>query len=184
MGDPSAQLASTDDHILWSVYRPDINRMVTLGRQNAELRVWQLDSSDKPLHELKVPLQGTVDGGSLHLSHDGQLLAAWDHARLVVWDLTDTPPRMYESPLPKGAASGLAFSSNGRLAVIADLDGVSLFDWTNGREVRRLRYGPTSGIAIHPDGRHIAVTNRNCTTYFLRIPELAANAESRPVSAE
>ena len=174
LGAPFQQVELPDDHRLFAGFRPDINRMVTLTRQSNELRVWALDKTSEPLFVLTLPSNfGTAGLNSrLQFSNDGQQLAVWDDNRLHVFDLGESPPRDYEGQLPAGAPHDLAFSVSGRLVVLADGRGISVFDWVEGREIRRPHSRHSTGVAVHPDGHHIAVTNANGTTYFLRIPEL------------
>lgn len=175
------------EEVCWSAWRPDIGRMVTVSKEN-ELHIWQLDNTNIPRFTIKTNLKYGADFNRVHLSNDGQLLAAYqvNGLRLHVWDLTDPRLEHYESNVNYYMVD-LVFDLSSRLAVISDSSGVSVHDWVQGRVVRNLKFGPlrtpdrpTTSIALHPDGRHVAVTNTNCTTYILRIPELAHEARAEP----
>jgi len=57
--------------------------------------------------------------------------------------------------------------------VVADFNGVGIYDWAADRELRRLKYpGIVRQVILHPDGRHLVTVNGNGTVYILRLPDL------------
>jgi WD40 repeat protein len=97
---------------------------------------------------------------------EDQLLAAWYYSRpgqpLSVWELG---PRQAVLRLRLEKARGICdFTPDGRSLVVG-LPGNALgvFDLATGREVRRLPPGlPPYQVAVHPEGRLVAVSSNQC----------------------
>ena len=65
------------------------------------------------------------------------------------------------------------FTTDNKLLVVADFNGVGIYDWAADCEVRRLKYpGTVRQVIPHPDGRHLVTVNGNGTVYILRLPDL------------
>jgi len=135
--------------------------------------VWSLANTEKPLYELKHNLKFGNSSRPLTLSSDGTILLVFSQQESVVWDLEETPPRLYPLQLDAHTANAF-FSKDNKLLFAADGHGVGVYDWVNNREVRRLKFpGAVRQIVLHPDGKHIATANSNGTVYFLRTPEMS-----------
>ncbi len=133
--------------------------------------VWSVTDPAKPLHELQHNLQ-PGHGLTLTLSTDGKLLLAFSQQGSIVWDLEETPPRVYRLQLSTTFQNAF-FTADSKRLFVADDSGVGIYDWANNREVRRLKYpGPVRQIVPHPDGHHLITVNSNGTVYVLRMPEL------------
>ena len=135
--------------------------------------VWNVDDTTQPLHELQHDLQGVRH---ITLSPDGKLLLIISQPVSIVWDMEESPPREYKLQL-EGAAQNAFFTQDGKRLLVAEGNGVGIYDWVHNREVRRLKYpGSVRQIIPHPDQRHLFTVNGNGTIYVLRLPELTPSS--------
>ena len=137
--------------------------------------IWNLENSETPLYELKheLSLPHTTVRSTLTLSPDGNVLLAFSQQGSIVWDLEESPPRKYRLQLETGFKNAF-FTADNKLLIVADGNGLGIYDWTANRELRRLKYpGMIRQVIPHPDAKHVLTVNGNGTVYILRMPELA-----------
>lgn len=154
-------------------FRPDQNRLIAQSGDLAKLGIWRLDQPKSPPYEIPVP-----EGKAIHMvrgSADGRYLAVW-FDRLFIWDFSESPPRMYETPLPFNGQSAMEFDATGRRIIFSDRS-VSVYDWARDGLTGRIDLNmQTRGMAFHPDGRHVAVVKADGMTYILRLPDWATRS--------
>lgn len=141
------------------------------GQSNLGIQVWQiLPGAAQEKNHLKGHTSLVV---GLAFSLDGKQLASVSHDRtLRLWDLggPEVRSRML-TPNPGEALGAVAWSSDGQSVVSAGLQGqITWWDAHSGKPLRTWALpGPVSGVALAPDGRHIATANANGTAYILRL---------------
>ena len=159
----------------WCVaFSPD-GKTLAAGLERGEVRLW-----DVPTQGLVGRLAGPAgEVRWLGFHPDGRSLAvAGGLAENVVciWDLETRKPRHSLSGHGSGVLSG-AWRADGRLLITAgNLDGTVRL-WDPRGDQPRSRVLPViqpnvpwlHGIALSPEGRHLAVCNPNGTVYVLRL---------------
>jgi serine/threonine protein kinase/WD40 repeat protein len=133
--------------------------------QDEGIRVRRL-ADHAELLRLPTPPSDQVSRGSwMRFSPDGRYLAAWyplwgPRKPLEVWDLQAGEFRRPHVIVPD-AGTKPEFAGDGRTLFVGLEDGaVARIDLATGREVGRLDPGwPPEGLALHPDGRLLAVAS-------------------------
>jgi WD40 repeat protein len=111
------------------------------------------------------------EGAVLAVSPDGGLLATGDGASIRLWDIRRG--KLAHTIAPQFGSNGLAFSRDGsRLVSVAQGDGegaVRVWDMPTASEVEAppVRTAGT-GIAVSPDGKHLAVGTRALALWNLQ----------------
>ena len=98
-------------------------------------------------------------------SPDGRSLSAVVDDRLYVWD--PNGELLFQAPAYKLMFSaGLAYSANGSYLIVFSPEhvGVDIYDTNNWELVRRILTDQIKGVAISPDGKFVAATNRQDDT--------------------
>ncbi len=134
--------------------------------KNDQLQLWNYrEQSEKPVFEV-ASFPG--HNARCYVSDDGQSVVQFDrNEKTLIWDLTESPPRKYESQMQCYDAILL-----GNTLLTAEEHGVAIYDWPHDRLIRRWDFpGPVYQILLAPDGRHIFTVNSNNTCYVLRLNE-------------
>jgi WD40 repeat protein len=145
------------------------------GGLDGTVRLWDLEAG----HERHLPQAGGDSVWSVAFSPDGRHVAAGDSDGFVrLWDVSGKAPR--RRPLLKwhagkwhaGAVRSVAFAPDGQTLASADWSQILLWDVASGTKRHEWQFPePLEGVALAPDGRHLAVANVNGTVYILRLPK-------------
>jgi hypothetical protein len=112
---------------------------------------------------IELPIQPLMTPTAIALSPDGSRLAVGGHRRLVLWNLKNgAVERQWTDPV--GMVTAVAFSSDGkRLFLTGGEAGLSgelrsyLIDQDSVEKATGLATDVLTGLAVHPDGKRIAV---------------------------
>jgi serine/threonine-protein kinase len=137
-------------------------------------------TAEKPLHVWDVQTEKEVNlfvGQAGHVysvafSPDGTELASGSSDGSVrLWQLSDSKLRKLIKAHEDGVAATV-FSADGMLLYTAGHDGkVVAWNRQTAAPVHEWKCpGPVLGLALTPDGRHLATANANGTVYILRLP--------------
>jgi len=105
-------------------------------------------------------LEGHTGAASLSaFSHDGKLLmtaSSWPDGSVRVWDV-DASTELYRQERPwVDPVVSVSFSPDNHLAVyVSTRSVVELIDWKAKKVEKTLRWFPSGGAALAPDGRHV-----------------------------
>jgi WD40 repeat protein len=159
----------------WCVaFSPD-GKTLAAGLESGEVRLWDVGTG-RELARLSGH-GGRVRWIGFH--PDGRSLAVaglWPDHVVIVWDLA-TRTRRYRLSGHAGEVLSGAWRGDGRLLITAGSTDGRIRLWDLGSEQPRSRVLPVlppgmtwlHGIALSPEGRHLAVTNPNGTVYVLRL---------------
>lgn len=159
---------------------PEAHRFA-VSRGEGRIQVYDVKDDSRPLFEVQHPDKNMF---RFTLSPSGEILAAvMSYGRGVVWDLSENPPREYDLPTRFPDFRAGVFETNGeihRMVFVADdkllvtimNTGIHVYDWAASKLIRDIKLpGPVIGLAVHPDGQHVATVNANGTVYILRITD-------------
>jgi WD40 repeat protein len=157
-------------------FSPDGRRLFVIA---LHAEVLTLDvSTDTPRLEKVCRIPGLKEWWNPALSPDGGLLA-WTHPDgkdVAIWDVTAEAARLRSRVAVPGLAEtrnlALALGPGGQsLATVARDYEVSVWDVASGKLRKHWRMPQkVHSVTFLPDGKHLAVNNRNSTVYILRLP--------------
>jgi len=132
------------------------------------LFVWRI--TDKGFQPLALP---HITGSQIAFAPDGRTLAVADFHSLTLIDLSQEVPDVkpaIELPRISSRHHELMFTADGTRIVTVRDSSVSLWNASDGKKVGavELPRAPES-VALAPDGRHLAVGNKNGTIWVLRL---------------
>jgi WD40 repeat protein len=103
----------------------------------------------------------------------------WEAVYVRLWDLTQSPPRFRKEVKVEGVMArsdtwGLLarFTPDGQHFLLVGDDLIVAYTRSGQKVYERKLVEAISGADLAPDGRHLALTNRNGTIYILRLPAL------------
>jgi WD40 repeat protein/serine/threonine protein kinase len=149
-----SRFAVTAGHLAWS---PDGRRCVS-GANDGILRLWdalagrELQRYEAPVKEKETRPRTLC----VALAPDGQSALFGTDTALLLWSLTEKPPRLLART--PGAVLAVAFSPDGKRIVSGGTDGqVRLWDVRSGKEVRpgAGHTGPVLSLGFSGDGRRL-----------------------------
>jgi eukaryotic-like serine/threonine-protein kinase len=153
---------------------PDGRRAVS-GSAHGTLRVWDV-ATGKELHSLEMP-QPVM---SVAVSRDGRRALAGSAGGLVyLWDL-DKGQLIRRQEGHWAGVRAVGFTPDGKRALSANVrGGLVLSDVETGAEI--YRFAPTlpcGGLAVPPDGRHVATANNDGKVHLWALAEDALRART------
>jgi WD40 repeat protein len=144
-------------------------RTIIAGGLEGNLRIW----SGPPWKDRgSIPTEGPI--ASLALSPDARTVATIDgnSGTIRTWDLAGRK-RIRAFPEPVGAPTALVYTPNGKQLISAHFSGqIIVWDAVSGEKKSEWKLpGAVNGLAVAPDGRHLATANGNSTVFILRLAE-------------
>ena len=132
---------------------------------NTKLALWDLATNKPGRIFFTEPAPDTNYYPDVAAAPDGRSLSAVVDDRLYVWD--PAGELLLQAPAYKLMFSaGLAYSANGSYLIVFSPEhmGVDIYDTNNWTLVRRIPTDQIIGVAISPDGKFVAATNRQDDT--------------------
>ncbi len=150
-------------------FSPDAKQLVATAPDDT-LRIWDLTAVPPRPSTDKPGWQGATIR-ALAFRPDGEVLASLGRNEPFVrlWDWTRRPARSRELPRRNRPMAALAWSPDGERLYVLDAGG-EITEWRGDRVQQSWSLpGPALGLDVSPDGRLLAVSNRNGTIYLLRL---------------
>jgi serine/threonine protein kinase/WD40 repeat protein/tetratricopeptide (TPR) repeat protein len=150
-------LQGHSNHVTSSQFAP-ADHLLATHSWDSTMRLWDADTGESLV---SVPAISC-----LRFSPDGRRIAGWSGSGSVlgVWELAHAQDVRSLNPDRIGNRMGISkfdwsiaarFSPDGRLAALATLDGVSLYDLPDGNELARLKAGNCVTILFDHAGRNL-----------------------------